>query len=240
MPAGLPLTPTLAFAGGLDGLRVRVAAERERRDAGLEAETEAAWHEMRAENPRLFDGAIVAFESFDVVAGVLSCRIERYRRAAVQPGVENLAMLLGVTALLTSVDAEGREVVFLGRRGAGTRVYGGMWELGPSGGVDAPERAGEFGVDWLRGAVLAEVREELGYAGDVEIGSPVAIDSDAVGRAVELVLPARVGSPIGFRENWEYSEGLWLTRDGLRRFVGEQADQIIGPTLRVLGVLGMV
>lgn len=93
-------------------------------------------------NPRLFDGAILAVESIGFSSSNGDVTIEaphdRYQRLAVQPTVNNGVRLLAARGVVSASDVRGVERVFVGQHNARTHVYGGMWELGPSGGIQPP------------------------------------------------------------------------------------------------------
>src|SRR5262245_13445545 len=98
----------------------------------------ARWEQLCRENPRHYDGPLLSVVTFDPERGEMLCRRDQYQRLAVQPQVATGVHLLAVTGVLVATDGGGRRYVLLGRRGKQTRVFGGMWELGPSGGVAPP------------------------------------------------------------------------------------------------------
>jgi len=152
----------------------RCAAERARidvadsasdggRESGLEGLVDERWRELVSANPRLFDGAMLAVDSFDPVHGSVACRRERYRRLAVRPDVDTGVRLLAVKGVVT----HGDEALMI-RRNPGTHMYGGMWEIGPAGGVDPEEGMRGYQIDHgaLSGQLARELREESGVLWD--------------------------------------------------------------------------
>lgn len=125
--------------------------------------TEQRWREMLAQNPRLYSGPLLAVVSIDFDEGVIHTRRDEFKRLAVQPQVKTGVQILSVTGVITARDAHGVEHVLLGRRGRTTRIYGGLWELGPSGGL-TPPAAMTTTLDErdARRQVLEEAEEELG------------------------------------------------------------------------------
>ncbi|HHN77440.1 MAG TPA: NUDIX hydrolase [Phycisphaerales bacterium] len=181
---------------------------------------EQAWAAIRQSNPRSFNGPILAFESFDPEGPTIRVRRDEYRRYAVQPGVPTGVVLLGVSAVLTTRDPAGRPLVLLGRRNASTRVYRGMWELGPSGGVAPPPGDRPADVAYLRGALLEEIREEIGgvVAEAVRLdAAPVGLLHDPAASSVDVVFRARLPGPPAIKPptpaSWEYDELRWLPAD---------------------------
>lgn len=181
---------------------------------------EAAWAALLRENPRHFNGPILAVAGVDAAGGVLRLRRDEYKRLAVQPTVATGVVQLGVTGVLTAHDAAGRAFALLGRRSVSTRVFGGQWELGPSGGVEPPEAGvSSFGVDRVLEALAGEVREEIGLAEGWAGAEAVGLLHDTLGRSVEVVVRVRLARPLaayaglGRGVSWEYEGVLWVAVD---------------------------
>lgn len=173
---------------------------------------EAAWRTLCAENPRLHDGPLLAFVGFDGIASeVQACR-STYRLLAVTPLAETGVVGLGVTAVVVR---DGR--VLLGKRAAQTRMYGGLWEIGPSGGV------GE--VEDLREALREEVREEAGV--EVVSAAAIAVVHDPVARTVDVACLVTVDGEVG-TGSWEYDAVGWLGQTELERMA--DAGELSPPT----------
>jgi hypothetical protein len=232
-PAGAPVAVRVEVgpAAGAEG------------SGGRDAAVEAEWARMRRDNPRLFDGPVLSVVRMDVGSGIV-CRRDTYRRLVVQPVVPTGVEQLSVTGVIVGPDGSGQEAVLLGRRGRGTRMYGGMWELAPSGGLDppAPGRA-ELSMDDLRAQLLRELREEVGgpLACSLADARVAAVLHDAAARSYDLVLRCRAGRAAdahGPAERWEYDSVRWLSLAGVAGFDRGHAAEIIPPTRALFRVLG--
>jgi hypothetical protein len=204
---------------------------------------EARWAELCAENPRYFDGPVLSVVTFDPEANEVLCRRDRYMRLAVQPQVATGVQQLAVTAVLTASDAMGRKHVLLGRRSPQTRIYGGMWELGPSGGVAPPPlNVDELPEDALLSHLADEVSEEVGL--ELRGGRGVAMVRDHVAHSDDVCIECDLGplEALGASgpANWEYTETVWLPVDAVAQFDEGNAGEIIAPTRAVLRILGWV
>lgn len=202
---------------------------------------------MSAANPRLFDGPILSVVGFRQEGLTLCAVAERrsYKHLAVQNQVDTGTEQLSVTAVVAGVDAAGTRHILLGRRGEGTRIYGGMWELGPSGGVDPPQ-PGVHAVDdgEFRKQVHAEVEEEMGGGLSVRIEGTVAVVYDPVARSYDIVVRCSavglVASAAAGADTWEYRGSRWLRESEVAAFDREHAEGIIGTTRALFRCLGWV
>ncbi len=157
---------------------------------GASDEIECRWTVARAANPRLRDGEVLSVLAIDAAGGTISATRSSYKRLVVQDGTLDLGVrMLGVKGLIVGQDHKGEEHVLMARRGMGTRVYGGMWEIAPAGGVGVPPPGvEELGTDALRRALAEEAAEELGITLDASGAMPVAVVEDAVARSVEVIV----------------------------------------------------
>lgn len=166
-----------------------------------EDEIERAWMDLCARNPRLFAGPICAVTRFDPAQWSLRWRTSTYKHLVVQASVRTGTWQLSVTALLML----GSERVVLGKRSGHVHTYPGMWEFGPSGGVDPPA-SGRLDDAALIEEARREIREELSIdvPGRAEILG-VFRDSGAHSYdvLVRFTLDAR-GVTAG--EDWEYDD----------------------------------
>lgn len=236
-------------------LRVRVLAQAPPAPLppGMDACIRDAWAGILASNPRSFDGPILAVDrlphemrepsrqssrvptspAFEIIA-----RRERYARLAVQPKVPTDVRILSVTAIVLAQDAMRRSWVMLGKRSRSTRIYGGMWELGPSGGVQVPEEGVDvLDHDALVRSLAEEVREEAGL--EVRKAQAIAITRDHHAMSDDIVFACDVGtleeaSSQAHAANWEYEEVRWLAMDSLAPFVARHEQEIIPPTRALL------
>jgi 8-oxo-dGTP pyrophosphatase MutT (NUDIX family) len=134
-------------------------------------------------------------------------------------------------------------------------VYPGLWEFGPSGGVDPPppERT-RLTADELAAALAREADEEAGIdlrpgAADVEL---VALLTDDHARSVDLVARCRLRKPIDHRRagvcaaaseaagRWEYVDAAWLTGEELAAFARDHAEAIAPPTRVMIEDAGLL
>ncbi len=201
------------------------------------------WADLVAANPRHFDGPILSVVTFDPDANELMCRRDRYARLAVQPHIPTGVQQLSVTAVLTAHDPSGRMHILLGRRAAQTRIFGGMWEVGPSGGVPPPPANIEaLPVDALLHHLADEVSEEAGL--EVTTGRAVAYIRDHIAFSDDVCIQCDLGplEALGASApaNWEYTEVLWLPIDAIPVFEAAHPDQIIAATRAVFRIMGWV
>ncbi|MBK9188274.1 MAG: hypothetical protein IPM33_04885 [Phycisphaerales bacterium] len=207
----------------------------------LSPEAVARWAVLCAANPRFHDGPILSVVSIEPDASEITVRRDRYARLAVQPQVHTGVRLLGVTAVLTASDAAGRAHVLLARRGEQVRLYAGLWELGPSGGVACP--AGDAAVldfDDLLRSLADEIEEEVGLPPPV---SPrvVAIARDHRAMSDDVVITGDMGSLEAASEAmrtsaWEYREACWIPLDAVAAF--DSTNEIIAPSRGILRLMG--
>jgi len=199
------------------------------------------WRALCDANPRYHDGPILAVVSVDRRTSEIVVRKDRYARLAVQPQVSTRVRLLGVTGVLTAHDAMGRAHVLLGRRGDQVRIYAGMWELGPSGGVNCP--GGDISVlsfEDLCRALADEIEEEVGLPAP---RSPraIAIARDHRAMSDDVVIACDAGGLEGAMASmraceWEYREAIWMPIDSLGAF--DSANELIAPTRGIMRLLG--
>lgn len=231
------------------------------------AAVDAAWTKLVATNPRYFDGPILSVVHLphEALAEALHdaptrsrqaeeptptprfeilARRDRFARLAVQPGVATGVRILSVTAVLLARDGAQREWVMLGRRSHSTRVYGGMWELGPSGGLhDPPAAVRSLDHDAILSHLADEVLEEAGL--HVTDGQAVAIARDHKAMSDDIVFACDVGpledaSTKAHAANWEYDEVRWIATDSLAPFDALHEHAIIPPTRALFRSFGWI
>jgi hypothetical protein len=220
--------------------------------------TEKRWREMLAQNPRLYSGPLLAVVSIDFDEGVIHTRRDEFKRLAVQPQVKTGVQILSVTGVITARDAHGVEHVLLGRRGRTTRIYGGMWELGPSGGL-TPPAAMTTTLDErdARRQLMEEAEEELGLHAGTHIPPTAAHDCvlyvrDTIACSDDIVIPLRhkdSGSlerldaalkPQKATHAWEYEETRWVAIADVPKFDAEHAHETIITSRAAFRGLGWV
>jgi 8-oxo-dGTP pyrophosphatase MutT (NUDIX family) len=203
---------------------------------------ERVWGRLKQQNPKLFGGGVYSVLRFSMVRGEIKAAYDLYKRLVVQPEVETGVSQLSVSALAIGPDPEKRPCVLLGQRGEQTRIYGGMWQICPAGGVDPPENASDLRdlvhTD-VEGALRREFDEEVGFAAPAGVLAPVAIVHDKVARSYDVVLAAdfahlpeprpRNGS------GWEHMAFEWVPIAQLPRFAREHP--LIEPTAELFRAL---
>ena len=205
------------------------------------------WDAMRTDKPRLFNGPVLSYTGHR--GSEITVRRDSYQRLAVQerePAIVNPpVMQLSVTGVVTALDDRAVRHVLVGRRSHATRVYGGMWEFGPSGGIDPPPSS----VDTLDGLrvfeqLASEMQEETGLRVDAEPGPIIAITVDRIATSADLVMRLELSRPINEivaqtnrprEHDWEYEATQWIPCSGIRRFAIESP--CIPPTI-ALATLG--
>ncbi|MEL6795498.1 MAG: hypothetical protein AAFO89_01620 [Planctomycetota bacterium] len=206
------------------------------------------WDAMRIDKPRLFNGPVLSYTGRR--GGEITVRRDSYQRLAVQERkpaiVDPPVMQLSVTGVVTALDDRAVRHVLVGRRSHATRVYGGMWEFGPSGGIDPPPSS----VNALGGLrvfeqLATEMREETGLRVDAEPGPIIAITIDRIATSADLVM--RLDLPLQINEiiartnrprehDWEYEATRWIPCSNIRRFAIESP--CIPPTIALATLVG--
>lgn len=215
------------------------------------AEHEHAWLAMLDANTRLHDGPIWAVRS--VTPHSLCVYADQYKRLAVQADerVGDLGVrILGIKGVLIGRDPTGAERLLIARRGSETRVYQGLWETAPAGGIDVRRALSE---ESILATLRAEMGEELGLTlpADVlpRIGAAVA---DPIAMSIDLI--ARVDWPLSIRPEaglcsagsnasghaWEYIDAVWISQDEASAFAQQSPWALSPPTRAVLRWLGWI
>jgi hypothetical protein len=241
------------------GRSVRIVLDRSvavEADAAVDAE----WERLRGQNPALYDAPILSVHRFDESRLEIRCRVLGYRHLACRARAPNPAELLSILGITLCADARGVEHVLLGRRSSSVRIYGGMWELAPAGGVPPPDR----GREAITHAALME-HLALEFAEEVSpmleaSAARACEDAARQGRIVALArdpaafsldLAAIVRPPLPLERltparcvqdttAWEYAELLWLARPEASAFDAHEQDRIIPTTRALLRVMGWV
>lgn len=245
-----------------DSLRIEVSPTPASWPGGVRDSVEARWATMLAENPRLYSGPLLAVVSIDREEGIIHTVRDEFKRLAVQPQVKTGVQILSVTGVITARDNDGSNHVLLGRRGRTTRVYGGMWELGPAGGIPPPH-ASTTTITEADAArhVLEEAEEELGLTLDASRLAPVRLlvrDTIAHSDDLNIVIPHdEPGSLERLQKDlnaaratqaWEYEETRWVALEphdpndpnGIAAFDHTHADEIIITTRATFRGMGWI
>ncbi|MFI4873183.1 MAG: hypothetical protein ACIARQ_15320 [Phycisphaerales bacterium JB061] len=223
----------------MSGVRISIAPHEPIHDS---TEIDACWDRMRAQSPRLFDGGILSFLGEE--GGTIRAARETYKHLAVQVEdrslLERPVMQLSVTGVLVAKDKQGTPHVLMGRRSEDTRIYGSLWELGPSGGIDPPAHhissLDQFAV--IRQLQL-ECQDELGIAGVFTSHAVLGLIDDHLAMSTDIVvrldLQRNVDELVQSTSNWEYTETRWVPASELVAF-GEQ-EQTIPPTAALIPIV---
>jgi hypothetical protein len=231
LPPGIRVLP---LAGSV---RVRIAREVHSEHARADDERRE-WERRCVENPALFDGPILSVVSIDEAAAEVLARRETYRRLVVQPRVPTGVRLLAVTGLFIAHDDDQHPHILFGKRAASTRIYPGMWEVGPSGGVGVPPATIDTLLpEHLTAHLADEAAEEVGL--DLAHAVPVAVLRDDLARSDDIVLRADLGrladvAPRTTCASWEYTSVRWIARRDIPAFLHAEGDRVIPPTRALL------
>ncbi|MCC6952162.1 MAG: NUDIX hydrolase [Phycisphaerales bacterium] len=221
---------------------VRVTIGRDAAPAEAAADTPIGreWASQRDANPKLFNGQVLSVVSLDPALGHIACRRDSYQRLVVQPRIQTGVRMLAVTGVLLATDAHGARHVLFGRRGPGVRIYGGQWELGPSGGVSAPPASvQEITERGLAEHLADEVEEEIGLR--VSGGVPVAVVRDRHACSDDVCMLLHLGPLAALRAspaNWEYTEVAWVPVREVDRWMASAPGGVIGASRSLAAHLG--
>lgn len=203
------------------------------------AEMEARWAALSAQNPRLFNGRILAFLETDATRQTLTARVESYKRMATQTIDGDAMTQLGVTGIVTAPGAHGSRRVLLGKRSADTHVYPGRWELAPSGGVDAPAiGVTRLSIDDIRRQVERELVEETGVEPGGLTMVPVALCRDPGAPSMDVVFRIDLDRLPARHATWEFDELVWFEIDRLGPALADRGVEPTDPSAALLRWLG--
>jgi len=191
-----------------------------------------AWESLVHENPRYHNGSILAFDGRD--DGVIDAHIDEYRYHAVRDHASTGVDLLSVTCLLTHTDAAGVMRFMLGLRALNTHRYGGRWEFGPAGGIDAPSAPGEMGPEDLLGQARREAHEEIGIdLRDAPARVWGILFDDGVG-SVDVIVRFEVPEMLAPDTNWEYAAVRWAGVTELHEWRRARPHTLIPPAHAII------
>lgn len=195
---------------------------------------DAAWQELCAKNPRYFNGKMLAFDSYDASTGVIHASVEEYKYHAVRDTVDVELSLLAVTGILAAPDyVHDTGVYLLGKRSPELHRYGGLWEFGPSGGVDVPRLRNTLNLKQISAEVAREVKEEIGVRISTRpYCARALVHDDAVG-STDIAIPVVLEHVPAINTNWEYSETKWLTLDELYQWTQSHPEELIPSTVEL-------
>ncbi|MEL7473601.1 MAG: NUDIX domain-containing protein [Planctomycetota bacterium] len=239
---------------------VRLVVDPSPPDARDHPEIQATWRQLCQENPKLFDGPIYRVTDATLAetardGPALHVVVDGFHKVAVAqrlgaqtPG--GATMLASVIGALHADDERGQPHLLLGKRSHETRVFGGLWEAAPAGGIDPTLRPGArcLDADDLLEQVRVELPEETGLPRDLAIAShrivcvahtPCAFSYDVVmvTRAERTIAQLRA---MAGERNWEYDDLQWLSRDDAAAFDRDHAHDMIPQLRALLRVLGWI
>lgn len=175
---------------------------------------DARWADMTRSNPRLHDGPM-AF-ALDWNDSEIVGEVSGYRRLMLRKERQDRALAIGVTGMLTR--RNGAEIL-MGRRSESVRIYGGLWETAPRGGLDAAPPTGDgeicLGLHDLASRAADEAREEVGLSIDPSSLRAVALVIDEGAGSLDVVLSGEIETVASEPASWEYSAIGWAARGNL-------------------------
>jgi len=204
--------------------------------AATSPELDARWDALAADNPRLFNGRILAFLSADLTRARLRVQVDQYKRMAAQNHDEPKLTQFGVTGVLTAPDENARSCVLLGRRSAATHIHPGQWELAPSGGVDAPDPGTtHLSISQISDQIERELAEETGVATTGLAPMPIALCHDPYAPSMDVIFRLELDRmPREHKTTWEYDQLIWIPIDGLKDELDIRSIDLIAPSAAVL------
>ncbi|MFG0313969.1 MAG: NUDIX hydrolase [Phycisphaerales bacterium] len=185
-----------------------------------------AWAKLCAENPRYFNSPMLSFESSSSHNADIVASVRPYMLHAVRDTIDVGISLLAVTAVVVLDDR-----VLIGKRSTHSHRYGGLWELGPSGGIDGPDHADAIDREGLLAEALREVEEEAGFFPEVIRHHAVALIHDHLVGSADIAVVMEIKAPQALRVNWEYDETRWVTLDELVAWCDQKSTEIIPTTI---------
>ena len=164
--------------------------------------------------------------------GVIHASVEQYKHHAVRDTVDAGISLLAVTAMLFGDD--GTDAVYLiGQRSPDLHRYGGLWELGPSGGVDVPRFRKTLKPKQIIAEITREISEEIGLKISNPPYHPIAlVHDDAVG-STDIAIQILVDGMPELKTNWEYTQARWIKHDDLYQWALTNPEEFIPTTVAI-------
>lgn len=215
--------------------RVRVSAVAPDHDFDPDA-ADTAWESLKLKNPRYFDAPILSYESH--VGSTINASVRPYRYHAVRDISSTGVDLLSVTCLLSTTDTNGVERFMLGLRSATTHRYGGLWEFGPAGAMDAPDPVPGDGAVLSNADLIDQARreafEEAGFEFDPECATVSALlFDDAVG-SVDIIVRVSLNEAPAPTTNWEYGAVRWAAITELNEWARARPHTLIPPAIQII------
>ncbi len=196
-------------------------------------EIERAWDSLCAQNPRYFNGKILTFDSYDPATGVIHARVDEYKNHAVRDMLEHDQSILAVTAMLYGNDEHNMHYL-VGQRSPELHCYGGLWELGPSGGVDVPRFRNTLNTKGIIADIAREVSEEIGLKISNPPHHPIAIVHDDEAGSTDIAIQILIDGMPELKTNWEYTQTRWVTIEDLHQWTKNSPEEFIPTTLALI------
>lgn len=201
-------------------------------DSETQIRVDEAWDQLCASNPKYFNAPILVFDAYDPASGVIHAHIGEYKHHAVRQSVDLGISLLAVTAVLCRPDrARNAPTYLIGKRSTQSHMYGGLWELGPSGGIEPPRVDTGISLRGLIEQVDREVREEIGLSVIDQPAAAVSLVHDTQAGSTDIHIGIVLADAHEPDPNWEYDETRWVTLEELLAWCDEKPDEIIPTTI---------
>lgn len=228
---------------GPRGVRVRM---HESISEAADPQVDAAWRELTAANPRLYDGPVLLVDR--VEGSVIHARAGRFRMLATAALLGREVRSLGVQGVVIGRDHTGETHVLFGRRSGETRIYGGLWENAPSGSLTPPrDPSSDLDLADFAQALATEGIEELGIdLTNADLRVRGLLD-DPHARSLDVVLEAALrgvinprGSVCAIDDNrrWEYVDTAWVRVNDIRTWSNRRESVLSPPTAALMQWLG--
>ena len=192
-----------------------------------------AWEALCEQNPRYFNGPILAFDSFDRESGIIRAHIDDYKNHAVRANADPGVRILSVTGIFTTV-LDNEPAYLLGKRAKSTHWYGGKWEFGPSGGIEVPpDERGSIDTIGVIRELQREAIEEAGLDLRGCQASVLGLAHDESVGSVDIVIGVEVPKAYEHNANWEYTGARWVTQSELLAWIDREPGAFIDPTIEL-------
>jgi 8-oxo-dGTP pyrophosphatase MutT (NUDIX family) len=189
------------------------------------ARVEQIWQqEKKLRGDQLFNGAMFSVQEFSE-GEIIGCMTE-YRLFLAQRRDPALYEALKIRPLAVTGVLACRDGLVLGQRSSRTEMDANLWELVPSGSVDA-QSLDDDGQPSLLRCLLNELREETGILASNVLGEPSAIAAadDSASHVVDIGLGMRIDLSAGqvietfaALKNREYASLEVIAADGIEAF----------------------
>lgn len=220
-------------------LRLEILGAMPDRDPAIQA----AWNDAARQNPRLFDGPILAVQTVDPASNTIRATPERFAHVVCSRDWTTLTTtILSVTGIIEA-NRGGQPCILVARRGPSTRSYPGMWEFAPAGGLHPVANTSVLGLNHVLRTLRAELLEEVGIDVPLQNVQPIAVVADPTARSMDIAvraqLPGEAPKPrIQGEHAWECSEATWVPISEVARFLLSAPGGAIEPTVALARWLG--